>query len=165
MTENVLFFIDNRSKRPLHDECCRIIEDAAAEALVQAGVSTDVEVSLSLVNDDEMKMLNKKYRGFDKTTDVLAFSQFPPQTLQNETKTFGEGPLVLGDIIISIDKMAAQATAYGHSPQREMAFLVTHGMLHLLGFDHQTPEDEARMTTMQNAAMGKLNIDASKGEV
>ncbi|MDR2167224.1 MAG: rRNA maturation RNase YbeY [Clostridiales bacterium] len=104
------------------------------------------EVSVLFVNDAEMQSLNALHRNKDATTDVLAF----PQYEADELARMGGEFVVLGDIIISIDKARAQAREYGHSLERELAFLTVHGILHLLGHDHDTPEGEREMFALQN---------------
>ena len=108
------------------------------------------EVSVSFVSDDEIRGLNRDYRGKDAVTDVLSFP------VGDEFLMGPERPL--GDIVICIDVARRQAEEYGHSLERELAFLVAHGMLHLLGFDHETPEDEAAMRATQDEILGRLGI-------
>ena len=115
---------------------------------------TDWEVSLVLTDDKGIQKLNRVHRGIDQPTDVLSFPQLPGKAGQEGTV---QGKL-LGDIIISVERAAAQAVDYGHSYEREMAFLTVHGMLHLLGMDHIEEGDRARMEAAQRQillAMGK----------
>ena len=112
---------------------------AARAALVSTGRLDDkAELSLLLTDDATVRDLNRTYRGVDKTTDVLSFSQRD-----------GENPAdwsdLLGDIIISVERAKGQAQDYGHSIAREIGFLTVHGVLHLLGFDHQEALDEQVM--------------------
>ncbi|WP_227767504.1 rRNA maturation RNase YbeY [Zhaonella formicivorans] len=108
------------------------------------GENPALEVSLLLVDDAYIHQLNREYRGIDRPTDVLSFA------LREET---GEEPHylpvpednLLGDIIISLETAARQAIEYGHSLDREMAYLAVHGCLHLLGYDHETEEEKRRM--------------------
>ena len=115
------------------------------------------EAGLIVTNDREIQKLNYKYRGIDRPTDVLSFPT-------GEMKPSGEGagaakgfelikPPYLGDIVISADRAAEQAVSYGHSYDREMAFLTVHGMLHLLGLDHETDEERARMEHVQRQVL------------
>lgn len=102
------------------------------------GLEADTEVSLLLVDDTEIKNLNRDYRGKDCATDVLSFPLEEAVEGEFEPAVVG-GPAVrmLGDIVISVETAEAQAKAYGHSFEREMTFLLVHGMLHLLGYDHE----------------------------
>ncbi len=102
-----------------------------------------VVFSVILTDDKKIHNLNKKYRGIDDTTDVLSFA-----FEEDESICYNDFRL-LGDIYISIPKMIRQAEDYGHSEKRELSFLTVHGLLHLLGYDHQTSEDEKKMNNMQ----------------
>ena len=108
------------------------------------------EVSISFVGGDEIRGLNRDYRGIDDVTDVLSF---PVDTGLN----IGAGR-PLGDIVICMDVAQGQAQEYGHSIDRELAFLVVHGMLHLLGFDHGDANGEARMCRVQEEILLGLGI-------
>jgi probable rRNA maturation factor len=107
------------------------------------------EVSLSIVDDREMHELNLRYRGVDRTTDVLSFP------LEEERP---KEPCLLGDIIVSAPRAQQQAQEYGHSLLREMSFLVVHGTLHLLGYDHMTPAEDAEMQRLQEEVLSSLGI-------
>ncbi len=115
---------------------------AAIEATLKRLGQSDVEVTLRLTDDQEMRELNDRYRGIDQTTDVLSFYEgfTNPET----------GRLYLGDIIISVDKVQKQAPENHHTIQEESAFLAIHGTLHLLGFDHDEPERQAEMWDLQD---------------
>ena len=101
-----------------------------------------VEVSVTLVNNKQIRELNSIYRNIDRVTDVLSF----PMTDEGEDFTLDPetGCYMLGDIVISLEKALAQADEYGHSFKREVAFLTVHSMLHLLGYDHERSEEEER---------------------
>ena len=99
--------------------------------------------SVIFIDDDLMHEMNLKYRGIDRTTDVLSFA------LNDAKNDFQEEINVLGDIFVSIPKMKAQALEYGHSEKRELSFLCIHGLLHLLGYDHMEKEDEKIMFGLQ----------------
>ncbi len=101
-------------------------------------LSEDTEVSVLVVDDETIRQLNRDYRDKDMATDVLSFPLEEEQDGSDEPEVIG-GPMerMLGDIVISIEKAEAQAKEYGHSIERELAFLAVHGMLHLLGHDHE----------------------------
>ena len=114
----------------------------------------DVKKSLFdiiFIDDEEMHKMNKEYRGIDRTTDVLSFAL-------NDNKHINPILNSLGDIFISIPKMIEQAKEYGHSEKRELSFLVVHGMLHLLGYDHMEKEDEEIMFGLQKEILEELGI-------
>jgi len=103
------------------------------------------------IDDEEMQKLNKEYRGIDRTTDVLSFAL-------NDNKHIDAILNSLGDIFISIPKMKSQAVEYGHSEKRELSFLVVHGILHLLGYDHMNDSDEKIMFGLQKEILDELGI-------
>ena len=144
-----------------------IARTVIAQVLEEEGCPYEAEVSLLLVCDKEIHKINLEYRGIDRPTDVLSF----PQLLferpgdfswaeENEADSFNpdSGELLLGDIIVSLDKVAEQADRYNHNRKREYAFLIAHSMLHLLGYDHMTDEEASHMEARQSAILEQLNI-------
>lgn len=140
--------IDNRTDEPLTAELEDAIRRAAAEALRYEEFDEDCEISVSIVDNEEIREINRQFRSIDRATDVLSFPML----------TFAEGEeaevnendeIVLGDIIISLERAKEQAEEYRHSLKREIAFLTAHSMLHLLGYDHMEPEEEAEMFRRQ----------------
>lgn len=125
-----------------------------ADGLREPGtLPLDLEVSLTLTDNAEIHTINREYRGVDRPTDVLSFPQFEADELIPPGAS-------LGDIVISLPKMAEQAREYGHSQEREFCFLFVHGMLHLLGYDHEiSPEDEERQFARQNEVLEALGIE------
>ena len=107
--------------------------------------------SVIFIDDDKMKKMNNLYRGIDRTTDVLSFAL-------NDNKRINTPINVLGDIFISIPKMKSQAIEYDHSEKRELSFLVVHGLLHLLGYDHMKSEEEKVMFGLQDEILNELGI-------
>lgn len=126
----------------------------------------EAEVSLTLVDDNRIHDINKEFRDIDRPTDVLSFPMVEYDDagefafLEDEDDCFNPetGELMLGDIIISLDKVEEQALAYGHSFTREYAFLIAHSMLHLMGYDHMTDDDASIMEAKQRAILDNLNI-------
>ncbi len=138
-----------------HDETNEVTEeyiDLIDKLLTFAGkeekLSDRIELSVGFVNNEEIQELNKNYRQIDKPTDVLSFALEDEK--EGELKIIGEDvPLMLGDIIISVDKAKEQAKDYNHSLERELGFLALHGFLHLNGYDHMSEEDETKMFDRQ----------------
>lgn len=123
------------------------------QALKTLNINDDVEVSCVLVDDERIHEINKEYRHIDRSTDVISFA------MEDNDQFYVEGmPRSLGDIFISVDHAKKQAEEYGHSLKREMCFLFTHGILHLLGYDHMTDEQEKEMFGLQDEILGALNI-------
>lgn len=110
-----------------------------------------VEFNVIVVDKDYIHELNKTYRDKDMETDVISFAL-------EDDKTFNPDERVLGDIYISIDRVHSQARDYEHSEIRELCFLAVHGMLHLLGYDHMTKEDEQEMFSLQDKILEECNI-------
>lgn len=124
------------------------------QALKTLGIEDDVEVSCVLVDDERIHKINREYRHIDRSTDVISFA------MEDNDQFYVEGmPRTLGDIFISVDHAKKQAEEYGHSLRREMCFLFTHGILHLLGYDHMTDEQEKEMFGLQDQILGALNIE------
>ena len=121
--------------------------DLAVEKLDVDGVFTVIFIS-----DEVMHEMNNRYRGIDRTTDVLSFA------LNDEEDNFESDISMLGDIYVSIPKMVSQSLEYGHSEKRELSFLVIHGLLHLLGYDHMNKEDEKVMFSLQEEVLSDAGI-------
>ncbi|BAD39516.1 rRNA maturation RNase YbeY [Symbiobacterium thermophilum] len=137
-----------------HEELIRRVAERALE-LAGAGLGSNVSVSVTLVDDETITDLNRDHRGLASPTDVLSFSQLEGEDMGDLPE--GE-PMPLGDIVISLERCVSQAAEYGHSFERELGFLTAHGMLHLMGWDHQTPEDEARMMAKTEEILAGLGL-------
>ena len=129
----------------------------------------EAEISMTLTDNEGIHELNRQFRGIDRPTDVLSFpmTDFPAPAAYDvlEDPEFSAdcfnpetGELLLGDIILSVEKTAEQAESYGHSLKREAAFLLAHSMLHLLGYDHMEPDEAAVMEQKQEAVLQALGI-------
>jgi probable rRNA maturation factor len=118
------------------------------------------ETSLILVNDAYIRELNREYRGFDQPTDVLSFAMQEGDD-GPEIPFSADFPELLGDIYISVERAVEQAESYGHSLERELCYLAVHGLLHLLGFDHQGPDDTRAMREEEEAIMKKFALERS----
>jgi len=164
-----MIYIDNRQEKisvsdTLSEELTNVIEFA----LKEEEVDIKCEVSLLFVDNEEIKEINKDTRGIDRETDVLSF----PMLEYEDKKVFkdlykdykfsqsdfdGE-ELVLGDIVLSLEKALEQSQEYNHSFEREASYLVVHSVLHLLGYDHMEDEDKAIMRSREEDILNKLNI-------
>lgn len=127
----------------------------------------EVEVNLTLVDNERIRQINREYRRIDRPTDVLSFpmQNFPAPADFSHAEDCVEdnfnpdtGELLLGDIILSADKTREQAKAYGHSEVREFAFLILHSMLHLFGYDHETEDERETMEQRQRMVLDELGI-------
>ena len=149
--------IDNRTNFELTDEIKETLEKVCLKSLQYEEFNKDCEISLSIVTNDEIHDINKQFRNIDSPTDVLSFPQLTFEEGE-EADVNENGEIVLGDIIISIDRAKEQAEEYGHSLKREVCYLALHGFLHCFGFDHIEKADEEEMTALANEIMDSLDI-------
>lgn len=144
--------IDNRQDRiKIKEDFVELLENAVKACLVYENWDEDYEVSLSLVDNNEIKELNKTYRGKDSATDVLSFPLVEDDDVITEEK-------LLGDIVISVEKAEEQAKEYNHSFEREIGFLVVHSMFHLMGYDHDTEETTKEMRKKEEDVLQSVNL-------
>ena len=147
---DVLF--ENNTKEEVN---YKLIENVISEALKYEGVSDNTEISVTIVDNEEIRKINNKFRNIDRATDVLSF---PLIDFDNEDLPDDGSKIYLGDIIISIERAKEQANEYGHSLDREVGFLTAHSMLHLLGYDHMVPEEEKVMFAKQEEILSNLGL-------
>lgn len=126
----------------------RVIDEVSRELKVKNGL-----VSFVFVNNKKIREINKEYRGIDRETDVISFA-FMDEDINPDTDYTN-----YGEIYISLEKTLSQSLEYGHSFDRELCFLTVHGLLHLLGYDHMTKEDEKVMFSLQDKILNKLGIE------
>ena len=141
--------ISNLTDEIIDEDLIKMVVNATSDKLN----INDALVSITFVDNEEIHRINREYRGVDRETDVISFA-----FLEDETD-----PVMdiknLGEIYISLSKAHQQAEEYGHSFKRELSFLVVHGLLHLLGYDHMNKEDEKEMFSLQEEILSSLNIN------
>ena len=115
-------------------------------------------VSITLTVPEEIHILNKNFRNIDKPTDVLSFPMFQPDEIEKMIKDNYQEEDILGDMVISIPQVEIQAKEYGHSFERELAYMVVHSFYHLMGYDHMVEEDKIKMRAKEDEILIKLNI-------
>ena len=153
-----IYFDNHQDKLPIHYRLKMLVREAIEATLDYEQYGNPCEVSVSFVDNSEIRELNKKFRSIDKATDVLSFPLFDYEG-ESEEPPVDEMLGMLGDIVLSLEQTALQAEEYGHSFEREVAFLTVHSMLHLLGYDHETgEEDEADMRRRQSAVMDLMGL-------
>lgn len=155
--------IDNRQEKITVDEALEtLIRQVAEKVLDYEKCEEEYEVSISFVGNEEMRSLNNEYRGIDNETDVLSFPmvEFIDEEVEEEDENaeYIEEEIALGDIVISMEKALEQSEEYEHSFNRELAFLLVHGMLHLLGYDHEDEAAEREMFDKQEAILKEMNL-------
>ena len=152
----VVVLIDDRFADQADAE---LIERAVVATLVVETVSGLVEVSVLVTDDAALQALNRDYRGEDAPTDVLSFAAEDQSSDGPAFVLPPDAPRYLGDIAISYERVVAQAAEYGHSRERELAYLTAHGVLHLLGYDHELGAAQAAaMRAREEAAMERLGL-------
>lgn len=153
----------------INEEELALAKKVIEHILQKEGCPFDCEVNLTLTNNDGIQAVNKEFRDMDKPTDVLSFpncdfdtpgefSQFRDEDVYFDCFNPETDYFVLGDIMISRDKMLAQAEEYGHGVTREYAFLIAHSVLHLIGYDHMEEEEAKHMEAKQNEYLNDLGI-------
>lgn len=136
-----------------------LAEKLLAFAAQELQLKDSDEMSLTFVKNPEMKQLNEQYRGVDRATDVISFAiNDDDEGIIMDEEMASLIPQDLGDLFISIDKVKEQALFLGHSEDRELGFLVVHGFLHLNGFDHEKPDDEKKMFSLQEKILDEYGL-------
>lgn len=160
----MLIFLENvQDKIELTEEIEKLIKIAIELSLEKENFKIHSEISVTLMDDEGIRKVNKEYRNIDSPTDVLSF----PLVEMHEGKIISnvgdydldEGAIILGDILISLERVQKQANEYQHSFERELAFLVTHGVYHLLGYDHHDEESEKLMIGKQKEVLKEMGLD------
>ena len=155
-----LIISNEQDKVEFTEELESAVKSVCEAVLAEEECDFDAEISLTLTDDESIREINREHRGIDKPTDVLSFPmlEFDGDCYDVEEEP-DSGLVVLGDIVISMERAAAQAEEYGHGLKREAAFLTAHSMLHLLGYDHVDDEEGERvMREKQNRILNGLNI-------
>lgn len=146
-----------------NDANCALIRRTIRTALAAEGLTAPCEVDVLLTDDDGIHEINRELRQVDRPTDVLSFPEFeltPGQLPGPEDADPGTGLIPLGDMVLSMEQVAAQAREYGHSKRRELSYLVTHSVLHLLGYDHLDEGPmKAQMRAREEAIMALLGLE------
>ena len=159
--------IDYETERRLDIDYTKLANLVAEQILNTEKCPYEVSVNLVLTDNEEIKNVNTEFRGIQAPTDVLSFPMIPFETPadysvvedQDEYFDLDTDELLLGDVMISVDRVFSQAEEYGHSTEREFSFLFAHSMLHLLGYDHMEPEEAAVMERKQSEALKILGIN------
>lgn len=128
----------------------------AQRVLKAEGVAPPFEVGLVFADSETVQSLNRDYRGVDEPTDVLAFSMLPQKEADASFALPPDGVLRLGEVITSYPQAVEQAKEQGHSVEQELALLIIHGILHLLGYDHEEPGEEAKMRAREKELLEKI---------
>lgn len=154
---------NNQRKFKVTKEMRDLVRSAVKAALEYMDFPLKSEVSVMFTDDEEIHALNRLHRGVDRPTDVLSFPLFEydenGDITEDDLDFNPNGEMILGDIVISLETASRQAREYGHSFEREIGFLTVHSMLHLFGYDHMTPEDEAEMFGYQREILERMGLE------
>ena len=158
--------IEYETERKLEIPYEKLAEKIASHILELEKCPYEISVNLVITDNEEIRKVNAEFRLIDSPTDVLSFPMIPFEkpadysVIEDDDSYFDldTDELILGDVMISVDKVYAQAEEYGHSVEREFSFLFTHSMLHLLGYDHMEPDEAAVMEAKQAKALEDLGI-------
>ncbi|KYH28582.1 MULTISPECIES: rRNA maturation RNase YbeY [Clostridium] len=164
-----MIYIDNRQdKLKIDDNILKNVNDIIEYALKEEGVNIDTEISVIFIDNDEIRNINKDQRNIDRVTDVLSFPMlnYPKGKVYKDVyknnnfspADLNEGRLVLGDIVLSLERAKEQSEEYGHSLLREVCYLTIHSVLHLLGYDHMEEEERSIMRQREEKILEKFNI-------
>lgn len=161
------FYVENEVQSSYDFDAKEVAGMVIRQALVQEKCPYDAQINLLITDNSGIREYNRQYREIDKETDVLSFPNIDFETeadFSQVEENFADcfdpdsGELILGDIILSDDRIHEQAEAYGHSVKREFAFLIAHSMLHLCGYDHMNEEEAAIMEAKQEEILQALSI-------
>lgn len=164
-----MIYIDNRQgKMPVDEDFEKKVEEVIRFALSEERVNRECEISVIFVDNSQIREINKETRNIDKETDVLSFPMldYPKgkvykdiyESYNFDASYMNEGELVLGDIVLSLEKAEEQSSEYNHSYLREACYLVVHSVLHLLGYDHMEEEEKEFMREREEVILSKLSI-------
>ncbi|MDU2095527.1 MAG: rRNA maturation RNase YbeY [Negativicoccus succinicivorans] len=135
-----------------YSEWPKIIETTLSKGAECQEIPQEAELGVTLGDDEYLQMLNREYRNIDRPTDVLSFA------LNEGEEDSSDEEMLLGDIVISVDRVLSQAQEYGHSETRELAYLAIHGLMHIMGYDHEKPEDKKEMRVAEEEVLRALGI-------
>ena len=155
-----IYFDNHQDKLPLTYRLKMLVREAIEATLDYEQYGNPCEVSVTFVDNEEIREINRKFRNIDRATDVLSFPLFDEDGMDAHVE---ELDCMLGDIVLSLERAREQAAEFGHSFEREVAFLTVHSVLHLLGYDHElSDEDDADMRRRQTEIVEKMGLSVNK---
>lgn len=156
-----LIIENEQNKEEFSPELEEVILSVCESVMNEEECNFDAQISLTLTDNESIRLINNEHRGIDSPTDVLSFPMLEfddeGQIIDNEFE-YDDDLIMLGDIVISLERAREQSIEFGHSFKREVAFLVAHSMLHLLGYDHMEEEEEKIMCQKQEKVLNSLGI-------
>jgi len=158
---NLLIDIQNeQDKFDYTPELEKLIEDVVRQALLEEKFEEDAYVCITLTDNDSIRIINNEQRGIDRATDVLSFPvlEFEEGEMIAGVGDYYEDNLILGDVVLSLEKAEEQRIEFGHSLHREVGYLICHSVLHLLGYDHETDDEREVMRIKEENTLNKLSL-------
>ena len=156
----MIYFTNDQERFPISYRLKRLIRRAVIASLDYEGFENEIEVSVTFVDNEGIRTLNAQYRGIDRATDVLSFPLIDFEG--GDAPAADEPRVMLGDVVLSLERASEQAEEFGHSFEREVAFLTVHSMLHLLGYDHELgDEEDADMRRRQREILDGMGLAVS----
>jgi probable rRNA maturation factor len=155
-----IFFENTQDKLPADEKLQELVQTIAEAVLKSEKFEKNTEISVLFVDNEQIREINNDFRQIDSATDVLSFPMldFAGNKIIDNVGDVYLGAVVLGDIVVSLERALAQAEEYGHSYEREVGFLVCHSMLHLLGYDHESDEERAIMRENEESVLESLGL-------
>ena len=154
----MVIYANEQDKYEITDKLTEMIETCVKESLLSHGIEDEIEVSVLFTDNAGIREINRDMREIDKETDVLSFPQYEFSELGVIEKEEWETEIVLGVIVLSLEKVEEQAKEFGHSFERETGYLIVHSMLHLLGYDHMVDEDKKIMRAKEEEILEKIGL-------
>lgn len=155
-----IYFENHQEKEKISYRLKRLIRRGVEATLAYEEIDDHCEVSVTFVDNEEIREINRQFRNIDRATDVLSFPLFDEDGMDAHVE---ELDCMLGDIVLSLERAREQAMEFGHSFEREVAFLTVHSVLHLLGYDHElSDEDDADMRKRQTEIVEKMGLSVNK---
>lgn len=151
---------NEQEKIPCTEELEKLIEDVIAEALKQESFSEDAFVGVTLTDNESIRVINREQRDIDSATDVLSFPvlEFEDGEMIAGVGDYFEDKLILGDIVLSLERAEEQRIEFGHSFKREVGYLLCHSVLHLLGYDHENEDEREIMRQKEENTLEVLSL-------
>lgn len=155
-----IFFENTQDKLPVDEKLQELVQKIAEEVLSYEKFNKKAEISVLFVDNEQIREINNDFRQIDSATDVLSFPMlsFDGEKVIDNVGDSYLGTVVLGDIVVSLERAVSQAEEYGHSYEREVGFLVCHSMLHLLGYDHEEESQRAVMREKEEAILALIGL-------
>ena len=157
---NEIYIEDACLNKSIDDEICKLLTETVSATLKYENVTIPCYVSITVVDEDEIKEINNEHRGIDSVTDVLSFPvvNLIDGSFDNNAGDYFEGRLILGDVVLCAKRAKEQSIDFGHSYDRELGYLTCHSILHLIGYDHEVDSEREVMRQKEEAVMALLNL-------